>query len=198
MTRRGPWLALLASGALAIVACSSGGSPAPSVNAPPSSVTSGLLTEEFATPLPSDTAQAEVIAGFREGLVLWNSSSERFALVAPVTSYVTGAALGNLKKVISIFSKSHEVPAGVDRLFLTKVTDLTGSTATVTTCDDGSKYVQKNPTTGAVDPAFTNVPIDQQYIYEAWAMTRLSGHWAIESITITDPPAAVAKQCLPT
>jgi hypothetical protein len=58
-------------------------------------------------------------------------------------------------------------------------------------------FVEENPTTHAVDPAFVNEPIDQQYLYETWGMTRLSGHWAIESVTIASPGSAVAKQCLP-
>lgn len=203
MTRRGPWFALLVSSALAIAACASGGpsstatAPAPSGSATPTSVRTGLITEEFSTPLPSDATQAEVIADFREGQVLWNVSSEQEKLIAPVTSYVTGAALGELKNAISRFVKNDEVPAGVDRLFLTRVSGLTGSTATVITCDDGSKFVQENPATHAVDPAFVNEPINDQYLYETWGMTRLSGHWAITSLAYVAPPAAIAKQCLP-
>jgi hypothetical protein len=205
MTRRGIWFAFLMSGALALTACSWGRhsstvtptAPAPSASASPYTVHTGLLTQEFATPLPSDAAQAEVVAGFRRGLVLWDVSSEQRKLIAPVTSYVTGAALASLKKVISTFAKTDEVPAGVDRFFLTRVTALTGSVATLTTCDDGSKYVQENPATGAVDPAFTNVPIEEQYVYETWGMTRLSGHWAIKSISFASPGSAGERQCLP-
>ena len=218
MARRHVPLVLVLSSLVAMSACTSGrqassasasqasSSPAPpgrTVTPTPStasstySVRTGLLTEEFATPLPTDPAQAQVVAGFREGMILWDKSQENFGLVAPVTSYVTGSALNNLKKTLTIFGQMEEVPAGVDRLFRTQVTALSGTAATITTCDDGSKFVERNPRTGAVDPAFEHQPPDEVYAFVTWGMTRLDGHWAIKSITLASPGSAAAKPCLP-
>jgi hypothetical protein len=156
-----------------------------------------LLTEEFATALPASPAQARVAAGFREGLILYNKSQENLAPVAPVTSYVTGSALGDLHTTITRLAQEQEVPAGVDRMFRTRVTALSGTSATITTCDDGSRYVQENPRTRAVDPSFQNVPIDEVYVFETWGMTILDGHWAINSIKVASPGSAAEKSCLP-
>lgn len=171
--------------------------PTPSTASSTYSVRTGLLTEEFATPLPTDPAQAQVVAGFREGLILWNKSQENFGLIAPVTSYVTGSALNNLKRTLTNEAQTEDVPAGVDRLFRTQVTALSATAATITTCDDGSKYVERNPRTGVVDPSFEHLPADEAYVFETWGMTRLDGHWAIKSITATPPGSPAAKSCLP-
>ena len=177
---------------------SSSAAPAPTATGPATySVRTGLLTEEFTTPLPTDPAQAQVVAGFREGMTLWNKSQENFGLVAPVTSYVTGSALAGLKKSITVFGQMEEVPAGVDRLFRTQVTALSSTAATITTCDDGSKFVEQNPRTGAVDPSFEHQPADEVYAFETWGMTRLDGRWAITSITPASPGSPAEKSCLP-
>jgi hypothetical protein len=130
-------------------------------------------------------------------MILWDKSQENFGLVAPVTSYVTGSALNGLKKTLTIFGRMEEVPAGVDRLFRTQVTALSGTAATITTCDDGSKFVEQNPRTGAVDPSFEHLPADEVYVFVTWGMTRLDGHWAIKSITAAPPGSPTAKPCLP-
>jgi hypothetical protein len=170
---------------------------APSTSSSTYSVRTGLLTEEFATPLPTDPAQAQVVAGFREGMILWDKSQENFGLVAPVTSYVTGSALSNLKTSLTNFAQAEDVPAGVDRLFRTQVTALGSTVATITTCDDGSKYVEQNPRTGVVNPSSEHLPTDEVYVFVTWGMTWLDGHWAIKSVTVAPLGSAAAKPCLP-
>lgn len=39
-------------------------------------------------------------------------------------------------------------PAGVDRIFMTRVTAITGHYAIIAACDDGSKFKQENSRTG--------------------------------------------------
>lgn len=196
-------------------ACGSGGSPAsggpaatrapaPSISAPPGSVVAGpgivrmgRFTEIFSTPLPSSAAETKVAADFREAMVLWDLSQEKRTLVPPVGSYVTGDALAILKKTLSAFKKQDLIPAGTDILFKTTVVAVTSPTATVTSCDDGSKYTEINPDTGAVDPSFANIPRDEQYPYVTWDMTLRAGHWTLSSVSALNAPAAAAKQCLP-
>ena len=159
----------------------------------------GRLTEIFATPLPADSAQASVIEGFRTGLILWDRSQEEQRLVPPVTSDVTGAALVNLKKSLTreLTPGQLIVPAGSDRNFKTRVTALTGASATVTTCDDGSKFEEVNPGTGVVNKAYSATTPDQEYIFVTWQMTRLDGHWAISVVAPVSLPNALAKPCQP-
>jgi hypothetical protein len=110
------------------------------------------------TPLPADSAQASVIEGFRAGLILWDKSQEEQKLVSPVTSDVTGAALTNLKKSLTQeLTPGQQIgPAGIDRNFKTRVTALSGASATVTTCDNGSKFDEANPARETV-PAVTGL-----------------------------------------
>lgn len=161
----------------------------------PTSTRVGLLTEEFTTPLPADPARAKVVTDFEQGYLLWDKSQENFGLVPPVTSWVTGSALNNLEKSLAGDAQIEEVPAGIDRLFNTAVTALSDSAATLVTCDDGSKFKLENPRTHAIDT--TPVPLDQQYLYITWGMTRLSGHWAIKSLTVAQSSSSAAKSCLP-
>jgi hypothetical protein len=162
------------------------------------SVRVGRLTEIFDGPLPADSAQASVIEGFRAGLILWDKSQEEQKLVSPVTSDVTGAALSNLKKSLTqeLTPGQQIVPAGTDRNFDTRVTALSGASATVTTCDDGSKFDEVNPATGVVNTAYNATP-DQEYIFVTWQLTRLDGHWAISVVTPVELPNALAKPCQP-
>ena len=216
MGRSGAIIVGLAIGGLLASGCSSGssgssGSPSsPSSSSTPSSPSSagsptaatvsvrvGHLTEVFDTPLPADSAQASVIEGFRAGLILFDKSQEELTLVSPVTSDVTGAALSNLKKSLTqLLIPGHIVPAGIDRNFKTRVTPLSGASATVTTCDDGSKFDEVNPDTGLVNTAYNATP-DEKYIFVTWQMTRLDGHWAISVITPVMLPNALAKPCQP-
>lgn len=163
----------------------------------PGTVRMGQFTEIFGTPLPSGAAEVKVAADFREAMVLWDVSQVKRALVPPVTSYVTGAALTALKTTLRTFNKQNLIPAGTDRLFKTDIVAVTSPTATIISCDDGSKFTEINPVTHAVDPSFENMPLDNQYVYVTWNMSLQAGHWAITSITALSPPAAAAKQCLP-
>lgn len=161
------------------------------------SVRVGHLIEIFDTPLPTDSAQASVIEAFRAGLILFDKSQEEEKLVPLVTSEVTGAALTNLKRSLTqLLIPGHIVPGGVDRNFETRVTALSGASATVTTCDDGSKFDEVNPATGVVNTTYKATP-DQEYIFVTWQMTRLDGRWAISVITPVTLPNALAKPCQP-
>jgi hypothetical protein len=138
-----------------------------------------------------------VIEAFRSGLILFDKSQEELKLVPPVTSDVTGDALTDLKKSLTqLLIPAHVVPGGVDRNFETRVTALSGAGATVTTCDDGSKYYEVNPATGVVNTTYNATP-NQEYIFVTWQMTRLDGRWAISVITPVTLPNALAKPCQP-
>jgi hypothetical protein len=168
----------------------------PAVPAPPESVRIGPYTQVFATPLPADPAQADVISGFRHAWILWERSTNAWRLVAPVTDYVTGHALINLLAAVAAGKAHHLVPAGTDRLFMTHVTAITRSAATVTTCDDATKFREENPRTGKVDPASISPP-DQAYLFVTSNLTRLQGHWALTALSVAVPPDPRADPCQP-
>ncbi len=134
--------------------------------------------------------------GFRKAQVLWDASDTAQRLVAPVTDYVTGEALAHLRDAVAAANQQDLVPAGTDRMFKTGVRILSARSATVTTCDDGSKYREKNRRTGKVDLQFL-APPDQEYMFETWRMVGLSGHWAISSFSLTSLPAPAAQHCQP-
>jgi hypothetical protein len=171
-------------------------SPAPEAGASAESVRIGLYTEVFATPLPTNPAQATVMQGFRDAQVLWDKSVRAWRLVAPVRNYVTGDALPHLVAAVTAAKQQDLVPAGTDRLFMTRVTGLTARHATVTTCDDGSKFEEENARTGAVDEAYAP-QADQAYLLETWQMVQLSGHWGITSFTVATLPNPSAAPCQP-
>jgi hypothetical protein len=156
----------------------------------------GRYTQVFGTPLPANPAQAAVVEGFREGEVLWEKSENGLRLVPSVREYVTGQALTHLTAAVKAGKTRHLVPAGEDRLFNTRVSALTGHSATVTTCDDGSKFKQVNPRTGKVDVRFLADP-GTSYLFETWRMVQLSGHWAIGSISLALLPSPSAEPCQP-
>ena len=208
MIRSGAVLALCLSGLLAVSACGSGparpastaaASGAPGTTAPAApgssaeSVRAGPYTQVFATPLPANPAQAKVIAGFREAQALWDKADYTWRVGAPVKAYVTGQALTNLIAAVAAGRAHHLVPAGAERLFLTHVSGITGSTATVTTCDDGSKLKEENHKTGAT----ITIPLDQAYIFETWHMVKLSGHWGVTAFSLATPPSPRAAPCQP-
>jgi hypothetical protein len=168
----------------------------PAARASPVSIRIGPYTQVFATPLPANRAQAGVVEGFREAWILWDKSQDVWHLVAPVRDYVTGRALTHLLAAVSEGKARHLVPAGGDRFFKTRVTAFTGHRATVTTCDDASKFKEENPSTRRVDRAF--IPTRHQaYIFETWRMVRLSGHWAITDFSVAVFPSLRAKPCQP-
>ncbi len=165
-------------------------------SSPAASTRIGPYTQIFATPLPANLAQAKVIQGFEMAEILWAKSDYAWRPVPPVTEYVTGQALKNLMSATSALKANDVVPAGTDRLFMTSVTALTSTTATVTTCDDGSKYAAENPVTGKINPAYSP-SANQANLFETWHMVLLSGRWAISSFTLATLPSASAQHCQP-
>ena len=109
---------------------------------------------------------------------------------------MTGRALSHLLATTAAFKARHLVPAGTDRLFRTRVTGITGRTAAIATCDDGSKYKQENPRTGHVDKT-SSPPASQQYLFEKWRLVRRARHWAVASFTIAIFPDPRARPCQP-
>jgi hypothetical protein len=196
MSRHRAFTALVLSGLLLLSACSSGQPASHAAVRVGSVIHVGPYTQVFASPLPANTAQAGVVEGFREGEVLWEKSENAGHLVPPAQEYVTGKALSRLAAAIKAGNARDLVPAGVDRLFMTRVTTLTGRSATVATCDDGSKFEDVNPRTAKVDTGFLPTP-GQEYIFETWRMARLSGHWAISGLSLATLPSRSAEPCQP-
>jgi hypothetical protein len=192
---------LLLSGLMALPACGSSTKHTATTARPaslsvPASVRIGGYTQVFATPLPANEAQASVIESFREAQVLWTRSLVAWRLVAPVTRYVTGVARTRLSASVARGKQYGVVPTGGDRLFMARVTALSGRSATVTTCDDGSKFREAFASTGQIDPAFTAKP-DQAYLFETWHLVEAAGHWAINTFTVAELPDKSAGHCQP-
>ena len=196
MSRRGAFTALMLSGLLVLSACSSGKSASPVAVRVGGAVRIGPYTQVFASPLPASPAQASVVEGFREAQVLWDKSENAQHLLPPVRGYVTGQALTHLNDAVNADKSRDLVPAGMDRFFKTRVTAITGRTAVVATCDDGSRFKQVNPRTGAVNVAFTPTP-GQAYLFETWRMAQLHGRWAITSFSVAALPSRSAEPCQP-
>jgi hypothetical protein len=200
MGRVGGIIAVLVMCGLLVSACSSGGPAAPketsSARVTTETVHIGRYTQIFDTSLPVDPAQANVVKGFRTAMILWDKSQEALRLVSPVTAYVTGGALSNLKASIVHTKAAEVVPAGADRLFRTRVTVISGTSATITTCDDASKFGEANPSTGVPDPTYS-APANQQYLFETWQMTQVGSHWTISHISPVTLPDPRAKPCQP-
>jgi hypothetical protein len=154
----------------------------------------GRYTQVFATPLPANPAQARVIRDFRTAQILWGESNEALHPVAPVLAYVTGIAQEHLMAALASGREFDQVPAGTERFFLTRVAALSASRATVTTCDDASKFRQQNPRTGRPYP---KAPPDQQYLFESWQLAPRSGHWAIVAFSLAVLPNSQALPCQP-
>jgi hypothetical protein len=211
VSRIGALLALFMPGLLLLSACASGQPDGADASSPGSlasasshpeargvaeSVRVGGFTQLFAMPLPANSGQAKVMSGFRKAQILWIKSEAAWRLVAPVTDYVTGDALAHLTVAMKAIRKAGIVPAGSDRYFMIRITIRTARTATVTTCDDGSKYRARNRRTGKIEPA-PPPPPDQKFLFETWRMVRLSGHWAITSFSVVTLPDPRAKPCQP-
>jgi hypothetical protein len=129
-------------------------------------------------------------------MVLWDKSQEDLTLVSPVTAYVTAGALANLRASIVRTKAQDVVLGGTDRFFKTSVTGISATSATITTCDDGSKFEEVNPRTGVPDPVYS-APPDQQYAFETWQMVLVDGRWAISAVTPVTLPGSPAKACQP-
>jgi hypothetical protein len=156
----------------------------------------GPMSEFFDSPLPADPAQAAVVEGFRTAMIAWDQSERSAKLTPSVTTVVTGPALVNLKAAIKWLNSNAVTPGGADRLFDTRVTALSASGATVTSCDDGSKFVDLNKSTGLPDQELT-APADQQYLLLTVQMTRQDNRWGISRLTVSMLPNALAKPCQP-
>ena len=208
MIRFGAVVTVCLSGLLALSACGSGEAPAaatagtsraPSTTSPAApggsaeSVHVGRYTVVFASPLPANPVQAKVIEGFREAQSLWDKSDSTWRLAGPVRQYVTGDALTYLIDAVTASRAHHLVLAGGERFFLTHVSGITDGTATITTCDDGSKVKEENPQTGAT---FTTPPA-KAYALETWHMVKLSGHWGVTAYSLDMPPSPRAAPCQP-
>jgi hypothetical protein len=206
MARAGNVIPLLVVSGLLVSACGSAGSTTAQQSAParqsapahvtPQTVRVGRLTEKFDTSLPADPAQARVIEDFRTAMVLWDKSEAAFSLVSPVADYFTGNAVHNLASAVAAGKVHDIVPSGQDRMFKTHVTVNSATSATITTCDDGSKFEYVNRATGVVDASLATPP-NQQYALVTWQMVMLSGHWAISAITPVMLPDTRAKACQP-
>ena len=198
--RVGVIIPVLVACGLLVPACGQGSSVVPKkpnpVRVTTETVSTGWFTQIFDTSLAADPAQASAVEGFRAALILWNKSQETMKLVAPVTAYVTGTALGTLKATLVREKAQDVVIGGTDRFFETRVTVISGTNATITTCDDGSKFEEVNPSTDVPDPAYS-APANQQYLFETWQMTRLDGHWAISGVSPVTLPDSRAKPCQP-
>lgn len=185
---------------LLLSACDSGSSAASEQTSPARITTEtvriGRFTQIFDTSLPADPAQASVVGGFRTAMILWDKSQENVTLVSQVTAYVTGGALSNLKVSLVRTKAEKLVPGGADRFFKTRVVVISGTSATITTCDDGSKFEEVNSSTGVPDPAYS-APANQQYLFETWQMVRLGGHWAISVVSPVTLPDSRAEPCQP-
>jgi hypothetical protein len=209
MFRAAAAAALFASGLIALSACSSPvqtahtlpvvreTSPQPSAvpdSAVPDSVRiSSRYTEEFSTPVPADPRQAAVIRGFRESQILFDQAEVTLRVTPVMLEYVTGKAVTLLHKIVSNATSDNMVPVGVDRLYDTKITSLAASTATVTSCDDGSRFNQADRTTGQTAAP---VPVSQQYIFVIFGMRLVAGRWALSSLTVVSYPDQRVKACM--
>lgn len=160
------------------------------------SVRIGPYTQVFGSAPSADPVRALAVQGFRKGMILWDRSEFALRLVAPVRDYVTGQALSALIAGMRFGRERDVVPAGTDRLFMTRVASAAGSRAVITTCDDGSRFREQNRRTGRVNPALTAEP-QQQYISETWRMGLLHGHWAITGLTLASLPSQSAERCQP-
>lgn len=197
-------LALVASGLIALSACSSGpsasgsspvGAPeslSPAASAPTSSDHIGQLTEVFATPLPGDPAKAKVIEEWRQSEIVWDQSAESLRMAASASTYITGKALTSLQNTVQIGVEAKMILSGTDRLFNTSVTALTADRATVTSCDDGSETLYENSGTGQ---EFSN---PSPTVLVIWQMTPKAGHWAMTSLTVVSSPDPRERACATT
>lgn len=157
----------------------------------------GPYTQVWDGPLPADPARAAVISDFRAGQILWARSNEALRPVAPILGYLTGVARRDFFAALAAGRARQIVPAGRERYFLTRVTALTGTAATVTTCDDGSRYRAQNPRTGQVNPAYSPQSKAQAYVFMAWHLVRQSGRWVMASFSVATLPDRRALPCQP-
>jgi hypothetical protein len=156
----------------------------------------GPYTQVYVTPMPANAAQARVIKDFRTAQILWGESNEALRPVTPVLAYVTGIARRDLMAALAAGRTRHLLPAGTERFFRTRVAALSGSTATVTTCDDASKYREQNPRTGKINSAYTPNR-HTAYTFETWHLALWSGRWTLAAFSFASLPDSRALPCQP-
>jgi hypothetical protein len=156
----------------------------------------GPYAQVYVAALPASAARAKVIKDFRAAQILWGESNEALRPVAPILAYVTGTARRDLMTALAAGRARHVVPAGTERFFRTRIVTLSGSSATVTTCDDTSEYREQDPRTGKIDPAYTPPP-DKAYVFESWHLVLRSGHWVLAAFSLAFLPDSRALPCQP-
>lgn len=117
-------------------------------------------------------------------------------LVSPVTAYVTGSALYGLRAPSLEQRPTRWSLAGRTACSRPLSPGSPGSSATITLCEDGSKFEEVNPGTGVPDPAYSG-PANQQYLFETWQMIRLGGHWAISVVSPVTLPTPARNPASP-
>lgn len=195
VSRKGIAIAAVAAAVVAAAGVT-GGILATRTGSTTEAVRVGRVTQVFDASLPANPARANVVEGFRTAVILYDKSQENLTLVSPVTAYFTGSALGKVKSFLASSKTGDVIFGGTSRFFKTRVAALSGSTATITTCDDVSNLKEVNPNTGAPDPAYNAAP-NLQYYFEIWKMVRLGGHWAVSAITPVTLPDSRAEPCQP-
>jgi hypothetical protein len=189
-------LALVVSGLIALSSCSSGqsaSSATATIDAPTASIVVGPLTETFATALPDDTAKAEVIKAWRESQVIWEKSIQGWSVVPNATAYYAGSALIRLQSAVSTDIAYHIILSGTNRLYDTSVTSLTAHSATLTSCDDSSKVLDQDPSTGH---KYQNNPGATLIFLTIWQLVPAAGHWTVTSYSLIAAPDPREHVCV--
>ena len=188
-------LALVVFGLIALSSCSSGQSASSStatIDAPTASIQVGPLSETFATALPDDAAKASVIKDWRESQVLWEKSIQGSRVVTNATAYYMGSALIRLQSAVSTDVAYHIILSGTNRLYDTTVTALTAHSATLTACDDSSKVLDEDPSTGHTYPHDSGAVLTFLTI---WQLVPANGHWAVTSYSLIAAPDSRERVC---
>lgn len=214
MIRFGTAVAFATAGVIALSGCSSGthrsageassgaAHPLSSSGARPptflvvTSVRIGPYVQEFGTPLPRNPAVAKVIASFRAAQDVWTESLVGGHPARLIHEYLTGVAYRRFHRALRGATRSGLEPSGTDVLFDTRVVALSGTAATVTTCDDDARVTADYRSTGHVQPA-SSVSASQAYVFEVWHLVPLAGHWAITTFSVALLPAEAAEKCQP-
>lgn len=87
----------------------------------------------------------------------------------------------------------HVILSGMNRLYDTSVTSLTDHSATLSSCDDASKVVDENPSTGQKYP---NTPGATLVFLTIWQLVPTAGHWAIASYSLIPAPDPRERACV--
>lgn len=177
-------------------------SPVPATSVPTTTVTSGSTTtvqigpyaQEFATPLPTDAEQGEIIASFRDSQVLWLQSIFAGHALPLLKQYVVGAAFADFLKAVHATNEAGIEPSGRDLLYNLDVTGLSKNEAAIATCDYHAHTASRYRTTGKLVPGSSPSSI-QDYQSQTWHLVRESKHWALSSFSVSLLPSSAARQC---